>query len=310
MTSRLSDCTPVDMPSMLRRLGLLPPAQLSRWQGLPVFCLDTPEGVWNHKFTPASTALSLLDEGSITTSLNVLRRGTEFDLHAGSMTLFNANLEVRAQQRGSRNARRIVVDVDVATLAHHGLFDDDLVSARLRTDCEFSDPSLAAVLREMTNEIRRGCPNGALFAESLSVGVLLHLCRTRGTRSVPAARESGKLSTAQWARVNELIVNELDSDLSLTALSNALGLSKPHFVRLFRRTAGISPHRYVMQKRVERARKLIVASEIPLVEIASEAGFSSQSHLNHLFQKAYGITPGDARRHSGRRPGAQQAPAD
>jgi AraC family transcriptional regulator len=64
-----------------------------------------------------------------------------------------------------------------------------------------------------------------------------------------------------------------------------------------------------MQKRVERARKLIVASEIPLVEIASEVGFSSQSHLNHLFQKAYGITPGDARRHSGRRTGAQ-TPAD
>ncbi len=306
MTSRLSDCTPVDMPAMVRRLGLLTPAQLSRWQGLPVLCLDTPEGAWNHKFTPASAVLSLLDEGTITAGINVLRRGTESDLHAGSLALFNADREVRANQLGSRNARRIVVDVDVATLAHRGLYDDDLVSATLRDGCEFNDPSLAAVLREMAREIQRGCPNGTLFAESLSVGVLMHLCRTRGTRPLPASRESGRLSTAQWARVNELIINESSSDLSLSALSQALGLSKPHFVRLFRRTAGTSPHRYVMQMRIERARRLVVTSEVPLIEIASEAGFASQSHLTHLFQRTYGITPGDARRQSGRKTRARR----
>jgi AraC family transcriptional regulator len=301
MTSRLTDCATVDMSALVKTLALLSPTQLSRWQGLPVHCLDTPEGVWNHSFTPASTVVSLLDEGSITAHINVVRRGMESDFRAGSLALFNANMEVRAHQRGSRDARRIVVDVDSGSLAHRDLFDDDLVSTPLRDGCEFGDPSLAAVLREMVREIRNGCPNGTLFAESLSVGVLLHLCRTRGTRPVPAARESGKLTVAEWSRVNELIASELDSDLSLSALSGSLGLSKPHFVRLFRRTAGTSPHRYVMQKRVERAHDLILASDVPLVEVASEAGFASQSHLNRMFQKAYGITPGVARRHSGHR---------
>ena len=306
MTSPLSDCMPVDKPAMIEQLSLLTPAQLDRWKGLPVFCLGTPEGVWNHKFTPAVTAVSLVDEGSMTASINVSRRGTDCDFQPGSLALFNANMEVRARQRGSRNAQRIIVDVDMASLAHRGLFDDDLVSAPLREACEFGDPALAAVLREMAREIRRGCPNGTLFAESLSVGVVLHLCRTRGTRPVPASRESGKLNALQWARVNELIVSKLGSDLSLCAMSETLGLSKPHFVRLFRRTAGTSPHRYVMQKRVERARQLIEASEVPLIEIASEAGFADQSHLNRMFQKTYGITPGDARRHSVR--GARKRP--
>jgi len=297
MTSRPSDCMPVDMPALVRKLSFLTPEQLTRWQGLPVLCLDTPEGAWNHRFTPASTVVSLLDEGRITAHINVSGRGTESDFQAGSLALFNANLEVRANQRGSRNARRIVVDVDVASLAHRGLFDDDLVSTPLRDGCEFGDASLAAVMREMAREIRQGCPNGTLFAESLSVGVLMHLCRTRGTRPVPASRESGKLSASQWTRINELITSELGSDLSLSALSETVGLSKPHFVRLFRRTAGTSPHRYVMQKRVERARQMIVSSEVPLIEIASEAGFASQSHLNRIFQRTYGITPGDARRH-------------
>jgi AraC family transcriptional regulator len=109
------------------------------------------------------------------------------------------------------------------------------------------------------------------------------------------------LSASEWARVSELIVSELDSDLGLSALSASVGLSKPHFVRVFRRTAGTSPHRYVMQKRVERAYELIVSSQLPLVDVAAEAGFASQSHLNRMFQKAYGTTPGIARRHSSRR---------
>ena len=298
MTSRPPDCMPVHMPEMIDALGLLTAEQLGRWRGLPVLCLSTPEGVWNHRFTPPSASLALVDQGRISAQISVLRRGSESELRAGSLALFDAGMEVRAYQRGSEGARRIIVDIDMTSLAHRGLFDDDLVSTRLRGGCEFQDPSLAAVLREMVAEIERGCPNGALFAESLSIGVLLQLCRTRGARSAPASRETGRLSAVQWGRVNDLITSELGNDLSLTSLSNVLGMSKPHFVRLFRRTAGTSPHRYVMQKRVERARQLVMASEVPLVEVASEAGFASQSHLNQAFQKAYGMTPGHARRHS------------
>ncbi len=115
-----------------------------------------------------------------------ISRSSVFDAEPGALALFNANLEVRAYQRGSRNARRIVADVDTAAMTHRGLFDDDLVGAPLRPACNFHDLSLAAVLREMVHESQRGCPNGALFAGSLSVGVALHLCRTRGTR--PHAR--------------------------------------------------------------------------------------------------------------------------
>ena len=225
-----------------------------------------------------------------------MARTFEFDAIAGALTLFNADEVVRALQRGSSNARRILVDLDMSSLARTGLFDDALASTPLRPIVGFTDPPLTAVLREMLREIQRGCPNGTLFAESLSVGVGLHLWRTRSARAVPASRERGKLSTWQCARIDELIVDELANDLSLSALSETLGLSKPNFMRLFRNTLATTPHRYVMQKRLDRARHLVTATDLPLIEIAAATGFANQSHLSNLFLQKFGLTPGNALR--------------
>ena len=301
MTSRLPNCSLIDAAATTRSLSLLTPDDISRWHGLPLSYIGTPEGVWNHRFTPSSTVVSLLDTGNISASIHLMARPVEFDAVAGALTLFNADQGVRALQRGSCNARRILVDLNMSSLAHNGLLDDALASTPLRPVVGFTDPPLTAVLREMLREIQRGCPNGTLFAESLSVGVGLHLWRTRSARVVPASRERGKLSNWQCARIDELIVDELANDLSLSALSDALGLSKPNFMRLFRNTLGTTPHRYVMQKRVERARYLITATDLPLIEIAATAGFANQSHLSNVFLQKFGVTPGHARKHSGRR---------
>ena len=282
-------------PEPVNRLG---PDSLARWQGLPVRCLDTPEGTWRHQFTPAKTVVALLDTGTLGSRLHIRGHTADLEIEAGALALFSPHIEVKVHQLGSANASRILVELDLNSLAFRGLFDDDLVTVPLRQSPDFNDPALAAVIRAMAREIREGCPNGTLFAESLSVGVALHLCRTRGVRPSPG-RERGKLSAWQWTHVTEVIASGLAADLSLSALAGSIGLSKPHFVRLFRNTAGTSPHRYVVQKRVERARQLIESSSLPLIDVASEVGFASQSHLNRHFRLAFGVTPGAARQRSG-----------
>jgi AraC family transcriptional regulator len=95
------------------------------------------------------------------------------------------------------------------------------------------------------------------------------------------------------ARLNDMIDYDLGSDLSLSALSEAVGLSKPHFVRLFRNTTGTSPHRYVIQKRLNRAQQLLRSSGASLTSIALDVGFASQSHMSRTFRSVIGITPGE-----------------
>ena len=277
-------------------LSLLTPEQMGRWQGLPLAWVGTREGAWTARFTPSSTVLSMLDTGAVTTRINISGRTCDLDARPGTMTLFAADSEIRVHQVDCNRARRVLVHLDIAALARQSLFDDELVTTPLRQSHEFYDPSLSAVLSEMLREIRRGCPNGTLFAESLSVGVALHLCRTRGIHAPPAAGERGQLTRWQWSHLRDLIDNDLTGDLSLSALAASVNLSKPHFVRLFRNTAGTSPHRYIVQIRTERARHMIQTSKLPLAEIASEAGFTSQSHLGRIFRRTYGVTPGDVRR--------------
>lgn len=290
---------PAQPPGPPRRLNLFAPELLARWHGLPVQCLATPETAWRHQFTPTKAVVALLDTGTLGSRVQIRGRSTDLDIQAGSLALFHPNIEVKVHQLGSANATRILVDLDLSSLAFRGLFDDDLVTVALRPTPDFHDPALASVIREMAREIREGCPNGTLFAESLSVGVALHLGRRRGMRP-PPTHERGKLSAWQWARVTDLLASDLSNDLSLAALADSVGLSKPQFVRLFRNTAGTSPHRYVVQKRVERAMHLIQSSTLPLIDIAFEVGFASQSHLNRMFHRVYGITPGSARRQRGR----------
>jgi len=282
-------------------LSLLTPEQIGRWQGLPLAWVGTREGAWSARFTPTSTVVSMLDTGAVTTRINIAGRTCDLDAAPGTMTLFAADSEIRVQQVDCRQARRILVHFDVAALAQQSLFDDELVTTPLRPSHEFHDAPLSAVLVEMLREIRRGCPSGALFAESLSVGVAMHLCRTRGVHAPPAAGERGRFSRWQWSHLCDLIESDLAGDLSLAALAASVNLSKPHFVRLFRNTTGTSPHRYVVKMRAERARQMIRASELSLVEIASEAGFASQSHLSRIFRTAYGVTPGELRRQVERR---------
>ncbi|MDB4963073.1 MAG: AraC family transcriptional regulator [Myxococcales bacterium] len=73
------------------------------------------------------------------------------------------------------------------------------------------------------------------------------------------------------------------------------GLSPAHFTREFKRATGTSPHAYIMQRRLARAWRLLVAGKA-LADVASQSGFCDQAHLSRLFKIRYGVTPGVFRR--------------
>jgi AraC family transcriptional regulator len=92
--------------------------------------------------------------------------------------------------------------------------------------------------------------------------------------------------------VRDYVEAHLDDDLSLTMLADIACLSPYHFSRSFKQAVGVGVQRYVMQRRIERAKILMRRTNQPLALIAQVAGFTDQSHLTSTFRREVGVTPG------------------
>ena len=155
------------------------------------------------------------------------------------------------------------------------------------------DHELAAKLRSALLCLESGRSSGALESQSLfyqTVGELFqHHGRRRQTPAVLSENRGAVDRAIEFIRENAL------ADLSLEEIAAAAGLSRFHFLRLFRKSTGLPPHAYLIQRRVEIARRAIEKGA-SLSRAAMEAGFSDQSHLTRRFKAIYGIPPGRYRR--------------
>jgi transcriptional regulator of acetoin/glycerol metabolism/AraC-like DNA-binding protein len=114
-------------------------------------------------------------------------------------------------------------------------------------------------------------------------------------RMAPTPQAHGGLSPAAMRRVREYVDAHLGASMDLAMLAGIAGASIHHFARGFKQSAGVTPHHYLVQKRVERARDLLAQTDLPLSEIAYAVGFSDQSHLARHFRQMLGVTPGQFR---------------
>ena len=111
----------------------------------------------------------------------------------------------------------------------------------------------------------------------------------------PAAQARGGLTPGAMRRVREYVDAHLGESMDLAELASIAGLSVFHFARQFKQSAGVTPHSYLVQRRVERAQDLLARTDLALSEIAVAAGFSDQSHLARHFRQMLGTTPREFR---------------
>jgi AraC-like DNA-binding protein len=111
----------------------------------------------------------------------------------------------------------------------------------------------------------------------------------------PASQAHGGLSAGTMRRIREYVEVHLSENINLTMLSAVAGVSMHHFAREFKQSAGVTPHRYLTQKRVERAREMLAQTDLSLSEIAYSTGFVDQSHLARHFRHMVGTTPREFR---------------
>jgi AraC family transcriptional regulator len=135
-----------------------------------------------------------------------------------------------------------------------------------------------------------------LFVEHVLVAVGVHVAQIYGGMR-PASRPArGGLAPWQERRATEILRANVKGSVTLKEVAQECGLSVGYFSHAFRRTLGVSPHRWLIEQRVVLSKEKLRDDRLTLSEVAMECGFSDQSHLTRAFRQAVGVSPGVWRR--------------
>ncbi len=129
------------------------------------------------------------------------------------------------------------------------------------------------------------------YADSLTTALAAHLLLHYSTRKHKLRSYDDGLPKVMLKQAIEYIDAHLGENLSLKAMADTLHISQYHFCRLFKQSTGMSPHRYLMQQRIERAKQLLKQPELTVTHIAYKCGFANQSHFARYFRRYTGVSP-------------------
>jgi len=161
----------------------------------------------------------------------------------------------------------------------------------LRPRIGISDRVIANIARAWRRELDEGGAGGGLYSEGLGTVLALHLLRTYGEGTVNHRPAKGGLGAFRLNRVIEYIDAHLETDFGLRDLAAVAEVSPGYFGEAFKASTGMTPFRFILERRVRRAKELLLDRAMPIAEVALAVGFANQSHFTVNFKKLTGWTP-------------------
>ncbi len=140
-------------------------------------------------------------------------------------------------------------------------------------------------------EMQDGFKSGRLFGDSLGTALAGHLLARYAVSPMRIRDYRGGMPKYLLRRTFDYMQSNLGADLHLTELAANVEMSRWHFSRMFKQSTGLSPHQYLMRERIEAAKRLLAKPLRNLQNIATELGFSDESHLITVFRRFTGLTP-------------------
>jgi AraC family transcriptional regulator len=208
----------------------------------------------------------------------------------GEADFVPAGLEGEWQDDADCSILRLSVNVDLVRRAAEELgADPDRMNLTPRF--QIRDPGIAHIAWALKAELEAQTFSDRLYADSLGVALAVRLVglHADGVESLSAAGQT--LSPRQKRRLREFVDANLDQSLSLSDLAVVAGVGTSQLKALFPATFGQSVHQYVVRRRVARAKTLLLLGELPISQVALEAGFAHQSHMAHWVKRILGVTP-------------------
>jgi AraC family transcriptional regulator len=176
----------------------------------------------------------------------------------------------------------------MAELAGHELGRTDIDLRPMH----FTPDRTAFELAKLINaELGRPDHTNELYLDSLITILGVHVLRNYSCVPKSSVPVRSGLSAAAANKIREYLDEHFKRKLTTSELAGVCGLSPGHFTQAFTRTFGCPPYRYVLERRLDFAEKLLSGTDMAVAEVAFLSGFSSQSHLNNLLKTYRGKTP-------------------
>lgn len=188
--------------------------------------------------------------------------------------------------------------IDVSYVRHLDLhFNAEILSRRLMEDLDrskldaprlmFCEPRFMALAELIAAECANPQPLHDLYGDGLSVALLIDVMRLGPVRT----RKRSELAAWQLRRSIDYIEENCLRGIRMEELAALTGLSQSYFSHAFKASTGLPPHQWQMKARIERAKQLMLTSDLPLSAVAAETGFADQAHFTRVFRRTVGATP-------------------
>jgi AraC family transcriptional regulator len=184
---------------------------------------------------------------------------------------------------------------DFAT-EHGGTF----LELRYETGDLYYDAVMLHMMQAMMPALERPREVSALYLDSMFLAARDHIASTYGNFKTKITDYKIGLSTRQLRHALEYIEANISEDVSLSDVADASASSISSLTRGFKASLGISPHNWLLNRRIASAQRLIYDSDMPLTEVAASCGFADQSHLTRVFTRKIGSSPTAWRRNAQR----------
>jgi AraC family transcriptional regulator len=161
--------------------------------------------------------------------------------------------------------------------------------------CEM-DTTLKHLGMTVLSAIQRHEPAPRLFLDYIGQSILGHASYVYGGTPASPSPTRGHLAPWQARCAKEFLSAKLYGDVSLASVAAECNLSVSHFAHAFRRTFGRPPHRWLIERRIDAVKNLLLTSRLTLAEVASQCGFADQSALSRSFKRVLRESPGEWRR--------------
>lgn len=261
-----------------------------RWDSLNAIFLKQPPGEAPDSCGPLHTFILYPDREQRVPTVRTIDGKRQYnELVTGDVAIVPANTVASTTWDSENKSMMLFLDPTFVAQVAYEFVDPDLVE--ILPQFATPDPMICQIGLTIKAELESSGVYNRLYIDSLATILAVRLLRQYSTQRLKTNDRTDAMPKRKLWQAIAYINEYLSEDLSLGAIASEFGMSPSYFNTLFKGATGTTICQYVIQRRVELAKRLLRQSNLSIVEICYQVGFQSQSYFNNVFRKYTGITP-------------------